>query len=507
MCSRAGDQQVGGSVLQGVWGDKDQIVVGSGGNRYAGFRGVAERREPEGHPVRSSAQRAVQVIAPWRSPESLRHSGPHREVPGLDGWLDGSPTRGAGVPRASSSRVCVMISPGSDAADCVLASGGSRSTQSARLLDFVTVRNLLALSVNAVGSLSDWAISGLGKHPRVWGASDARGFEPVDSSAGTKWTAVHCNLGRDCAIRIAVTGHHGFIGSHVARRLESLGHQVVRVEGDVREVALPVADGFLHFAAKMGGIGYFSTHQFEPILENLAMDVRVIQHCHDHGIRLLYPSSACAYPVSAMEAGIALSEDLLSGPADPDQMYGIQKWCVTRLSEHADFDFRVAILHTIYGEDQEYTGNRAKFPPQICYKFATADKVWVWGDGTQTRTFLHVDDATEMLLEIFFAKSYHGPVNVSHPMEVSVREVVDVLSVHTGRKDIEFDPTKPTGPMRRPVDNTKYYAHYSWRPKVDVAEGFTRLYDHIANQAGVKKGGRCNEAAPMGVGEPGSRPR
>lgn len=287
---------------------------------------------------------------------------------------------------------------------------------------------------------------------------------------------------KEYAIKIAVTGHRGFIGSHVARRLEAMGHEVCRVEGDLREVTLPAVEGLFHFAAKMGGVGYFSANQFEPILDNLVMDARVIRHCRDHGARLLYPSSACAYPVRMMAEGIPLSEDLLEVPADPDQMYGMEKWCITRLSEHADFDLRVPILHTIYGETQDYLGSRAKFPPQICYKFAAAETVEVWGDGRQTRTFLHIDDATEMLLEIFFNESYHGPVNVSHPLEVSVNDVVDVLSALTGRKDITYDPTKPTGPLRRPVDNRKFNSHYLYRPNVDITTGFTRLYNHIAHQ-------------------------
>lgn len=245
----------------------------------------------------------------------------------------------------------------------------------------------------------------------------------------------------------------------------------------------------MHFAAKMGGVGFFSTQQFDPIVDNALMDARVLRHCKETGSRLLFPSSACAYPVSLMEQGVALSEEMLDAPAEPDQMYGMEKLFITRLAQHADFDVRVAILHTVYGEGQDYVGNRVKFPPQICHKFATADRIEVWGDGRQTRTFLHIDDATEMMLEIFFDPQYYGPVNVSHPQEVSVREVVDALSAHTGRTDIAYEPDKPTGPMRRPVDNTKFYSHYAWRPKVGIAEGFTRLYDHIAAQIGRPSAG------------------
>ena len=283
-------------------------------------------------------------------------------------------------------------------------------------------------------------------------------------------------------MEIAITGHRGFIGSHVASRLEMMGHEVVRVEGDVRSVDLPETEGFMHFAAKMGGVGYFSTQQFAPILDNVFMDARVLDHCRKIGAKLLFPSSACAYPVPLMEKGISLSEEMLDYPAEPDQMYGMEKLFITRLAEHADFDIRIAVLHTVYGEGQDFVGSRVKFPPQICHKFAFAERVEVWGDGSQTRTFLHIDDATEMLLEIFFDTNYYGPVNVSHPQEVSVREIVDVLSEHTGRRDVYFNKDKPTGPMRRPVDNSKFYSHYAWRPRVQINEGFTRLYDHILGQ-------------------------
>lgn len=282
--------------------------------------------------------------------------------------------------------------------------------------------------------------------------------------------------------RVAVTGHRGFLGGKLAERLEHSGIEVLRVDGDVREVELPTADGFLHFAAKMGGVGFFSREQFSPILDNAQMDIRVIRHCRERGIRLLFPSSACAYPLRSMEAGVALHEKLLQDPAEPDQMYGLEKYFITRLAEHSDFDMRVPILHTVYGEGQEFDSERVKFPPQICYKFCRSEPVEVWGDGRQTRTFLHVDDAVGMILEVFFNNSYFGPVNISHPEEVSVQRVVDILKAVSGRKDVIFNLDRPTGPRRRPVDNSKFESCYLSRPKITAEEGFVRLYHHIQKQ-------------------------
>lgn len=285
-------------------------------------------------------------------------------------------------------------------------------------------------------------------------------------------------------MKIAITGHRGFLGSKVAYELEYAGHEVVRVDGDVTSTELPIVDGLMHFAAKMGGIGYFNQHQFLPVLENLAMDVRIIDHCQRNKIRLLYPSSACAYPVSLMAQGVKLSEKHLENPSEPDQMYGMEKYFITKLAEYANFDLRVPILHTIYGDNQKFFGEKAKFPPQICYKFTQPGIIEVWGDGSQTRTFLHIDDACKMILEVFFSDQYEGPVNVSHPDEVSVKAVVDILSQYTQRKDIIYVLDKPVGPTRRCVDNTKYNTLYSSRPEIDLEEGFISLYESIKTQIG-----------------------
>lgn len=281
---------------------------------------------------------------------------------------------------------------------------------------------------------------------------------------------------------IALTGSRGFIGSRMKEYLLSLGHEVFEVQGDIKECKLPVVEGMMHFAANMGGVGYFSQKQFSPIIDNALMDMRVIDHCQKHNIRLLYPSSACCYPTYEMEKGTPLSEKLLTLPHQPDQMYGFEKLFITLLTGFSSFDLRTVILHTIYGEGQEFTGQKAKFPPQICHKFATQDQIEVWGTGEQTRTFLYISDALKMMAEVFFAPEYLGPVNISHEREVSVKEIVSILSKHTGKTNIVFDSTKPTGPLRRAVDMSLFNRHYTTRPEVSIEEGFITLYENIKHQ-------------------------
>jgi len=280
-------------------------------------------------------------------------------------------------------------------------------------------------------------------------------------------------------MEIVVTGHKGFIGRNIVKRLRSLSHTVITVNGDLRTCELPIGDGLIHLAANMGGVGFFTSEQFDPILDNMIMDARVLRHCQENDMRLFYPSSACAYPLTAMNMGIELDELLLDAPYEPDQMYGFEKLFITKLSDYSNFDMRVGILHTIYGEGQEFEGKRAKFIPQICYKFATEDEIEVWGDGEQTRTFLHIDDAVEMILEVFFSDEYFGPVNISSNKEVKINDVVKILSNLSGKDNIRYDKSKPVGPVRRAVDMSKFYANYKSRPMISLEKGLEQVFDYV----------------------------
>jgi GDP-D-mannose 3', 5'-epimerase len=283
-------------------------------------------------------------------------------------------------------------------------------------------------------------------------------------------------------MEIVVTGHKGFIGKNIVKRLNSLGHSVIGLdypEYDLRTCKIPAADAMIHLAANMGGVGFFTEKQFNPILDNMLMDARVIRHCQKHNMRMFYPSSACAYPLTAMNLGLELDELLLDSPYEPDQMYGFEKLFITKLSDYADFDLRVGVLHTIYGEGQEFQGKRAKFIPQICYKFATQKTIEVWGDGKQTRTFLHIDDAVEMILEVFFSDEYFGPVNISSSREVKISEVVKILSKLSGKNEIKYNESKPVGPVRRAVDMNKFYKHYDSRPLINLEKGIEQVFDYV----------------------------
>lgn len=292
---------------------------------------------------------------------------------------------------------------------------------------------------------------------------------------------------------IGVTGHNGFIGSHLVKFLQEKGHVVLVTSDDLRlqkraNRFVKQCQYIFHMAADMGGVGYFSQNKYNPIANNLQLDINVLRACEKYHVPLFYPSSACIYPTSAMNKGVPLSENLIEQPAEPDQLYGFEKLMMTKLAMASPHRVRVGIFHTIYGEGQAYKGEKAKFPPQIAYKVAMAkatnEDVRVWGSGKQERTFLYITDALEMIYEVAFSEHYEGPVNISYPDSVTIKECVDLLCSQADIPGKYLFTGENEGVTKRSVDMTKYFALYNYRPKVMPVAGFTRIYRYVCKDLG-----------------------
>jgi GDP-D-mannose 3', 5'-epimerase len=291
-------------------------------------------------------------------------------------------------------------------------------------------------------------------------------------------------------IKVMVLGSKGFLGSHMVKFLKKKKkfevHEFVGDARDYSNVCMQVIgmDHVYNFAADMGGVAYFNKENYYPPINNFVIDLNVLRACELANVkRVFFPSSACAYPLYKMEAGEPLNEEMLDEPAYPDQMYGWEKLTLVKLIRNSSLDIRVGILHTIYGEGQAYEGDKAKFPPQIAYKAIQAyktGKIEVWGDGSQTRTFLHVRDAIEKIYEVMMKDEYWGEVNIGSDIEVSVKEVVfaccNILDIYP---ELVFDTLRPTGPRRRLCDNTKFNKYYSYRDQVSLDEGFRSIINSI----------------------------
>ena len=305
---------------------------------------------------------------------------------------------------------------------------------------------------------------------------------------------------------VAVLGAGGFIGSRVAERLQSEGEEVIvvshreptspsrrriweesthRIVADLRleSVDLLGCSRVYNFAADMGGVGYFSNAQVGPYITNSRITFNVLEMAGVQSVEALFmASSACAYPIGLQQdvsSPPLLSEDLLeSGPAD--QMYGREKLMLCALSQRVDFDCRVGVLHTVYGDSDSDSKVKMKFPTAVVRKALDArmsGQIEVWGNGEQLRSYLWIDDAVTKVLALMQGTN-PGPVNVGRQGAISVIDVVRICCEHLGiEPKISFNLEAPSGVLARDCSNEVFWNLYGKMEPTDYVTGFGKLID------------------------------
>lgn len=117
-----------------------------------------------------------------------------------------------------------------------------------------------------------------------------------------------------------------------------------------------------------------------------------------------------------------------------------------------------------------------KFPAAVATKALASretGKLELWGDGSQLRSYLHVDDAIERIITIATSDVYDGPVNVGAEGAVTCRDIAEMcLSLVGSDAQIVTNPAEPTGVVARDCSNTKYDMLYGAGPQRSYLDGF-----------------------------------
>ena len=324
-----------------------------------------------------------------------------------------------------------------------------------------------------------------------------------------------------------VCGAGGFIGGHLVKYLKAKGYWVRGVDlkynewqsvheyadefvqGDLRkpEVIRAVIssdiDEIYQLAADMGGAGFVFTGENDAdIMHNSALvNLNVVHEAVKKGVkRVFYSSSACMYPEhNQLDPNNPNCTEDSAYPANPDSEYGWEKLFSERLfmafARNKGLEVRVARFHNIFGEYGSWTGGREKAPAAFCRKAAeTPDggTIEVWGPGSQTRSFLHVNECCEAVYR-FMQSDFAGPVNIGSEEMISINNfaqmAIDIsgknLSIHNiDGKEFEekYGHKCPIGVNGRNSDNKLYEEKVGWVVSQPLIDGMRETFEWINQQ-------------------------
>lgn len=302
--------------------------------------------------------------------------------------------------------------------------------------------------------------------------------------------------------RIFVAGHKGLVGSAILKRLSSDGftNLVTRNHNDLDLRNQAAVDHFFKTekieyvflsAAKVGGILANTNYPADFIYDNIMIEANVIRAAAEHNVsKLLFLGSACIYPKICPQP---ISESyLLSGYLEEsNQPYALAKITGLEMCKSFRKQYRknfISVMPTnLYGLNDNYDLTNSHVFPALVRKFYEANRdnapcIEIWGDGSPTREFLHVDDLADACL--FLMQNYDNEdfLNIGTANEISIKELASLFKKVTRYQGkIVFDPSKPNGTPRRKMDISKILS-LGWSPKITLEQGIASVYEDYCSK-------------------------
>ena len=190
-------------------------------------------------------------------------------------------------------------------------------------------------------------------------------------------------------------------------------------------------------------------------------------------------------------------------PVDPDSEYGWEKLFSERLymafNRNYNLDIRVARFHNIFGPQGTWTGGKEKAPAAMIRKVCEAndgDEIEVWGNGKQTRSFLHVSECIEAVLKMMNS-NFKGPENIGSEEMISINGLAQ-MAIDISGKSIKINNLDgddfikkygfkcPLGVKGRNSDNKLYKSKIGWAVSDPLVKGMKNTYDWISKQVNSK---------------------
>lgn len=313
-------------------------------------------------------------------------------------------------------------------------------------------------------------------------------------------------------MRCLVTGVAGFIGSHLAQRLLTDGHEVCGidafidyyprqikesnlyelrswkrfsfVEGNLRDVYLPPllegVDWVFHQAAQAGVRASWGKEFACYVDCNVLATQRLLEailHTGKQVRRFVYASSSSVYGDTPI---LPVSESVLPSPVSP---YGVTKLAAEHLCTlyHRNFGVPTVSLRyfTVYGPRQR--------PDMAFHRFCKAvidhQPISVYDDGEQTRDFTYISDVIEANIRASLIDGAIGEIfNIAGGSRVTVRQSLQLLEEISGLPIQVNYEQKQHGDVRDTFAHTGHAEHLlGYRPSITLREGLAHEFEYIVS--------------------------
>ena len=320
-------------------------------------------------------------------------------------------------------------------------------------------------------------------------------------------------------MKALITGGSGFIGSHLADRLLSLGHEVLVLD----DLSTGSIENITHLKSKPGFSYVIDTVTNEPLLAEMIDRCDVVYHLAAAvGVKLIVEQ-----PVHTIETNVHGTEVVLKHAnkkkklvfiASTSEVYGKSadvpfreeadlvlgatakhRWayaCSKMIDEFLALAYwkerklPVVVVRLFNTVGPRQTGQYGMVLPTFVRQALAGQPITVFGDGKQSRSFTYVGDVVEALVTLATEpRAIGGVYNIGNTDEVSIRDLADRVKAATGSSSeiqyIPYDQAYEAGfedMPRRVPDIAKLAKLIGYAPKVGLDEIIQRVVKHFREQ-------------------------
>jgi len=327
-------------------------------------------------------------------------------------------------------------------------------------------------------------------------------------------------------MKAVITGGAGFIGSAIAKKLEQQSHDVTVIDdfsagqdnlssfqgtiiresvcnAKAMELALQDANAVFHLGA-MNALPECSSNAAKTMEVNVrgtAVLLDAARKVAGANFRFVFTSSSAVYEGSKK---LPNNED---DPSHPFLAYAISKLQGELLckSFHKSFGLPFSIIRpfNVYGEGQDFKRAHPPVVSAFIVPLLKGKRATIYGDGAQSRDFIHVDDVADLFITV--AKEKQAAAQTFNAGTQTSTSINDLYASICRLLSIERDPVyapaqglfhaypeikKGTYPFRDEIiekeslkktcaDMSKAKDLLDWKPKISLGEGIQRSIDYI----------------------------
>lgn len=299
-----------------------------------------------------------------------------------------------------------------------------------------------------------------------------------------------------------VTGALGFIGSHFVEELAARGATVLALyrseRPDIKRDldALPGSDR-IRFVA----VDLCDAYETRAAFKYLASSIDIVVHCagldgnaqfkHEHSAEILDSNQRttanllnCVRDFGADEVVVMSSSEVYCGPLSSatsedddyrahmrytDNGYVLSKTYAEILSglHRRQFGTNVFLVRpcNVYGPRDSFDTSRGRVIPSMLAKTLAGEEIEIWGDGSQTRSFVHVADLVRASLRMV-ETGKHRVLNIGTTEETTILELARMVSDVLRRPErIRTVPSRPVGIAGRRLDLSRMFEVIDLEPR------------------------------------------